>query len=82
MSLLEVDKLSQAYGGSRILREVAAASPPPKETPETVPELPDPGVRFHDATEEFQRRLIERAASASTQADVEQLTAGIEVPLR
>ena len=28
------------------------------------------------------RRLIERAASASTQADVEQLTAGIELPLR
>ena len=28
------------------------------------------------------RRLIERAAGASTQADVEQLTAGIEVPLR
>ena len=28
------------------------------------------------------RRLIERAASASTQADVAQLMAGIEVPLR
>ena len=28
------------------------------------------------------RRLIERAASASTQADVEQLMAGIELPLR
>jgi len=28
------------------------------------------------------RRLIERAAGASTQADVEQLTAGIELPLR
>jgi LysR family cys regulon transcriptional activator len=28
------------------------------------------------------RRLIERAAGASTQADVAQLTAGIELPLR
>jgi LysR family cys regulon transcriptional activator len=28
------------------------------------------------------RRLIERAAGASTQADVEQLTAGLELPLR
>ncbi len=28
------------------------------------------------------RRLIERAAGASTQADVEQVTAGLEIPLR
>ena len=28
------------------------------------------------------RRLVERAAGASAQADVVQLTAGIEVPLR
>jgi LysR family transcriptional regulator, cys regulon transcriptional activator len=28
------------------------------------------------------RRLIERAAGASTQADVDQVTAGLEIPLR
>jgi len=49
---------------ARILREVAAAPPPKQKAPEADPPLPAPGARFHDATEDFQRRLIERALQA------------------
>lgn len=43
---------------ARILREVAAPAAP---GPDTASALPEGKLRFHAATEDFQRRLIERA---------------------
>ena len=53
--------VQRAHLPARILREVAAPPPPP---PAALPDLPDAGVPFHDATQEFQRRLIERSLQA------------------
>ena len=54
--------VQKAHIPARILREVAA---PPAPVPAAPPELPDAAVPFHDATQAFQRRLIERALQTS-----------------